>query len=51
MCFDGIEGIVSDVIFTLGSEVIEDVAHQRITTRPALLCQAFQFVELCVGKF
>jgi hypothetical protein len=37
MCFDGIEGILSDVIFTLGSEVIEDFVHQRINTRPALL--------------
>jgi len=51
MCFDGIEGIVRDVIFTLGSAVIEDVVHQRINTRPAQLCQAFQFVELCVGRF
>jgi hypothetical protein len=33
---DTIEGIVRDVIVTLGGEVIEDCAHQRIKTRPTL---------------
>jgi hypothetical protein len=51
MRFDGIEKIAGDVILALGSEVIEDLAYQHINTRPALLGQAFQFVELCVGKF
>src|SRR4030095_4669284 len=51
MGFDGIKGILRDVIVTLGSEVIEDFAHQHINAHPTLLGQAFQFVELCVGKF
>jgi hypothetical protein len=51
MRFDVIEGILGDVVIALGSEVIEDLSHQRINTRPSLVCQAFQFVELCVGKF
>jgi hypothetical protein len=37
MGFDGIKGILRDVIVTLGREVIEDFAHQRINTRPTLL--------------
>jgi hypothetical protein len=37
MRFDVIERIVGDVILALGSEVIEDLTHQRINTRPALL--------------
>ena len=51
MRFDVIEGISSDVILALGSKVIEDFAHQCINTRPSLLGQAFQFLDLCVGKF
>jgi hypothetical protein len=38
MRFDVIEGILSDVILALGSEVIEGLAYQRINTRPTLLC-------------
>ena len=41
MGFDVIERIVSDVILALGSEVIEDLAYQRIKTRPPLLSEAF----------
>jgi hypothetical protein len=51
MRFNVIERIVGDVILALGSEVIENLAHQRINTRPALLGQAFQFVELRVRQF
>jgi hypothetical protein len=51
MCFDVIERIVSDSILALGSEVIENLAHQCIKTHPPLLRQAFQLVELRVGQF
>jgi hypothetical protein len=51
MGFDGIKGILRDVIFAPGSEVIEDFTHQHINARSTLLGQAFQFVELCIGKF
>jgi hypothetical protein len=36
--FEVIEGILDDVILALGREVIEDLSHQRINTRPSLLC-------------
>src|SRR6266478_2230457 len=55
MCSDVVKGIVHNVIavgcLALGSEVLKDLTHQRIDTRPSLLCQAFQFLMLCVGKF
>jgi len=38
VCFDVIEAILGDVILALGSEVIEDLSHQRINSRPSLLC-------------
>jgi len=55
MCSDVIEGILGNVIvvvrLALGSEVIENRSYHRINAHSALVCQAFQFLELCVGKF